>query len=63
MISVAASAFALDAFYASVVLHAPTTKVVSRSRDASIFETLKRAFTMTAKRRRTSGIFWQPCFG
>lgn len=51
MIAVAASAFALDAFYASVVLHAPATKVASRSRDGSIFETLKRAFTMTASQQ------------
>lgn len=43
MIAIAASAFAVDAFYASVLPHAPATKVAARSRDASIFETLKSA--------------------
>ncbi len=42
MTAVAAAAFAIDAFYASVLEHAPDTKVVASSRDASIFETFKR---------------------
>jgi hypothetical protein len=62
LITVAASAFALDAFYASVVLHAPTTKVVSRTRDGSIFETLKRAFTMTAKQQANLRDFLKTLF-
>lgn len=46
-VAVAAAAFAIDAFYGSVLQHAPTTKVKAKSREASIFETLKRAFSMT----------------
>jgi len=51
MVSIAAAAFALDAFYASVVEQAPTVKVVAKSRDASIFETLKRAFSLNPEQR------------
>jgi hypothetical protein len=46
MIAVAGAAFAVDAFYASVVEHAPETKARSRARIASIFETMKLAFTL-----------------
>lgn len=48
MIAVAAAAFALDSFYASVIEHAPGTKVKAQGRDAQIFETLKTAFALTA---------------
>jgi hypothetical protein len=46
MVAIAAAAFALDAFYASVIEHAPAVRVAANSRDASIFETLKRAFSL-----------------
>lgn len=48
MVAVAAAAFAIDAFYGSVLQHAPGTKVRARSRDGAIFETLKRAFSLSA---------------
>lgn len=48
MIAVAAAAFAIDSFYASVLEHAPETKVKAKGRDAEIFETLKRAFALSA---------------
>lgn len=51
MVAIAAAAFALDAFYASVIEQAPTVKVVAKSRDASIFETLKRAFSLSPQQR------------
>src|SRR3972149_8917842 len=44
MVAVAAAAFAIDAFYGSVLEHAPDAHVVAGSRDATIFETLKRGF-------------------
>jgi hypothetical protein len=47
LVAVAASAFAIDAFYASVLEHAPETRVAAGTRDASIFETLKRAFALS----------------
>lgn len=47
MIAVAASAFALDAFFASVVEHAPDARVSAGSRDATIYETFKRAFALS----------------
>src|SRR4051794_17471413 len=42
MMAVAASAFALDAFFASVIEHAPEARVTAKSRDGTIFETIKR---------------------
>lgn len=48
MIAVAAAAFAIDAFYGSVLQHAPDTKVEASTRDGAIFETLKRAFSLGA---------------
>jgi len=50
MIAVAASAFALDAFFASVVEHAPEVRISAESRDAEIFETFKRAFALSHAR-------------
>src|SRR5436190_1769233 len=51
MVAIAAAAFALDAFYASVIEQAPIIKVAAKSRDASIFETLKRAFLLRPEQR------------
>lgn len=48
MTAIAGGAFAIDAFYASVLEHAPETKVNAESRDASIFETPKHAFSLSA---------------
>jgi hypothetical protein len=48
MVVVAASAFAVDAFFASVVQHAPDARVHAKGRDAEVFETLKRAFRLSA---------------
>lgn len=47
MIAVAAAAFAIDSFYASVVEHAPEAKVRAGARDARIFETLRAAFALS----------------
>ncbi len=47
MVAVAASAFAIDAFFASVVEHAPEARVSAGARHATIFETLKRAFSLS----------------
>jgi len=46
MVALSSAAFAIDAFYASTVERASAAKVVASSRDASIFETLKRAFDL-----------------
>jgi len=51
MIAVAAAAFAVDAFYGSVLLHAPQTRIDAKSRDGSIFETLKHAFSLSGERQ------------
>jgi hypothetical protein len=48
LVAVAASAFVVDAFFASVVEHAPEARVHATGRDAEIFETLKRAFRLSA---------------
>src|SRR5262249_4108690 len=48
MVAISAAAIALDAFYAAVLVHAPSTRVAAGSRDASVFETLKRAFVLSA---------------
>jgi hypothetical protein len=48
LVAVAASAFAVDAFFASVVEHAPEARVKAKGRDAEVFETLKRAFDLSA---------------
>lgn len=48
MVAVAGAAFAIDAFYGSVLQHASSAKVEARSRASCIFETLKRAFSMTS---------------
>jgi hypothetical protein len=50
MVAVGASAFAVDAFFASVVEHAPEARVEAKGRDAEVFETLKRAFSLTGFR-------------
>jgi hypothetical protein len=47
LVAVSASAFALDAFFASVVQHAPQARVSTRARHATIFETFKRAFALS----------------
>ena len=47
MIAITASAFAIDAFFASVVEHAPQARVTAKSRDGTIFETFKRAFRLS----------------
>jgi hypothetical protein len=52
LLAVAAAAFAIDAFYASAIHQAPETRVVSRTRDASIFETLKRGFALTGRQQK-----------
>jgi hypothetical protein len=51
LIAVAAAAFAIDAFYGSVIAHAPDAKVAASTRPASIFEALKRAFKLSAKQQ------------
>jgi hypothetical protein len=50
--AIAAAAFAIDAFYASVLEHAPDTRVAADSRDAKIFESLKRAFQLSEAQRQ-----------
>jgi hypothetical protein len=47
MQAVGAAAFALDAFYASVVEHAPEARIVVSSRAKSVTATLLNAFTVT----------------
>lgn len=47
LIAVSASAFALDAFFASVIEHAPEARVSAGSRHATIYETFKRAFALS----------------
>ena len=47
IIAVAASAFAIDAFFGSVVEHAPAARVSAGSRAATIYETFKRAFAFS----------------
>jgi hypothetical protein len=51
MIAIGASAFAVDAFFASVVEHAPDARVDARPRAAQVFETLKRAFALTGRQQ------------
>ena len=51
MVAVTASAFAIDSFYASVLEHAPATRVMANARDANIFETLKRAFSLSSQQQ------------
>lgn len=51
MVAIVASAFAIDAFYASVLEHAPGTRVVANARDAATFETLKRAFSLSSEQQ------------
>jgi hypothetical protein len=48
--AIAAAAFAIDAFFASTIQHAPQARTNSASRDASIFETLKRAYLLSPER-------------
>jgi hypothetical protein len=47
LIGVSAAAFALDAFYASVIHKAPETRIKARRRAATLSETFKRAFALT----------------
>lgn len=47
MVAIAAAAFAIDAFYSSVIEHAPSARVPANSRPASIIETLKLAFSLS----------------
>jgi hypothetical protein len=47
LIAVTASAFAIDAFFASVVEHTPEARVSAKTRDGTIFETFKLAFSLT----------------
>lgn len=47
MVAITASAFAVDAFFASVVEHAPAARVSTRSRHATILETCKKAFSLS----------------
>lgn len=46
MVAVVASAFAIDAFFASVVEHAPATRTATEARHSTILETFKRAFSL-----------------
>jgi hypothetical protein len=48
MIALTSSAFALDAFYGSVIHHAPDTRVKASPRSAKLKETFKHAFTLSA---------------
>jgi hypothetical protein len=52
MIAITASAIALDAFFASVVEHAPGARVSAGRREATIFETFKRAFSLSHAQRQ-----------
>jgi hypothetical protein len=52
VVAITAGAIAVDSFYASVKQHAPQTQVPADARDAAIFETLKRAFVLTAEQQR-----------
>jgi hypothetical protein len=52
MTAIAAAAFAVDAFFASVIQHAPTARVTAGSRDASIFETLKQGFLLSTAQQK-----------
>jgi len=47
LVAITASAFAIDAFFASVVEHAPEARVSAKTRDGTIFETLKLAFSLS----------------
>jgi len=49
---VAAAAFAMDSFYGSVIEHAPEAKAEAGSRDGAIFETLKRAFSLSGAHQK-----------
>jgi cold shock CspA family protein len=48
--AIGAAAFAIDAFFASTIHHAPQARTSAASRDASIFETLKRAYSLSPER-------------
>lgn len=52
LIAIAAAAFAIDAFYASAVHQAPDINVSCKTRDATIFETLKRGFSLTPAQQK-----------
>jgi hypothetical protein len=52
LVAVGSSAFAVDAFFASVVEHAPSARVSAKARDAEVYETLKRAFRISSSRQR-----------
>lgn len=52
LVAISAAAFAIDAFYGAVLVHAPSTKVSAGARDSSVFETLKRAFALTPEKQK-----------
>ncbi|MGH3130042.1 MAG: hypothetical protein ACRDNX_04425 [Gaiellaceae bacterium] len=52
LVAVVSAAFAIEAFYRSVLEHAPETRVEAGTQDARIFETLKRAFALPAAQHR-----------
>lgn len=54
MQAIGAAAFTLDAFYAAVVEHAPTTRVRASSRPKSNTATLLSAFVLTNDQARTA---------
>lgn len=54
IIAIAASAFAIDAFFASVVEHAPGARVSAGSRAGTILETLRRAFALSAAQAKAT---------
>src|SRR6185312_8804600 len=46
LLAITASAFALDAFFASTLAHAPEARAQTRSRYTTLYETFKRAFSL-----------------
>ena len=57
MIAVVASSFAIDAFFGSVIEHAPDSRVSANSRAATIYETLKNAFALSGAQAKAA---WEP---
>jgi hypothetical protein len=54
VLGVTCAAFAINAFYASTIEHAPVTKVQSESRKSSILETLKLAYEVRGAQQETA---------
>ena len=51
LVAIAAAAFALDAFYASTVEHAPEARVNAGSRKAKLLETFKQAYALRGRQQ------------